>query len=177
MLPPAVRLVLVIAALAAGALVLASGRWSGIVFLVAAGLLIWGHYRVGPVRRAYSALDIGKSDLAARLIEKVRSPERLKTQERAQYHYVVGILAGERGDMTTAEQNLELAMGGPRAKPNDRAQVACWLAELALGRGDSTTARRQLDRAREIEHDGEVAKTIAEIEDLLDDDNPGDEPK
>jgi hypothetical protein len=174
MLPTPVRLVLVIAALAAGTLVLASGRWSGLVFLVAAGFLIWGHFRIGPVRRAYRALENGQSGQAARLIEKVSAPEKLKDKERAHYHYVVGILAGERGDMTTAEQNLNLAMGGPKATDNDRARVACYLAELALGHGDSTTARRQLDRAREIEHEPGIERTIEELEELLDDGREGD---
>ena len=176
MLPTPVRLVLVIIALAAGALVLASGRWSGLVFLVAAGLLIWGHYRIGPVRRAYRALENDQHDRAARLIEQVGSPESLKDQDRAQYNYVVGILAGERGEMATAEKHLNLAISGPTAKPNDRAQVACYLAETALKYGDSETARRNLERAREIEHDPEVAKTIAEIANLLDD-GKGEDPK
>jgi len=169
MLPTPVRLVLVVAALAAGTLVLASGRWSGLVFLVAAGLLIWGHFRIGPVRMAYRALQSDQHERAARLIDKVEAPERLKDRERAQYNYVVGMLAGERGDMTTAEKHLDLAMSGPSAKPNDRAQVACYLAETALRYGDTANARRQLDRARGYEHDEDVDNTIAEIADLLDD--------
>jgi len=176
MLPTPVRLVLVIVALVAGAAVLASGRWSGLVFLVAAGLLIWGHYRVGPVRLAYRALENDQHERAARLIAKVDSPESLRDHDRAQFNYVVGILAGERGDTTTAEKHLNLAMSGPSAKPNDRAQVACYLAETALKYGDSETARRHLDRTREIEHDPEVAKTIAEITNLLYD-GKGEDPK
>jgi uncharacterized protein HemY len=167
MLPTPLRLVLAILALVAGALVLASGRWSGAAFLVVAGLLVWGHFRQGPVRRAYRALDRGQSAKAAELIAKVKSPARLDDRERAHYHYVVGMLAGERGDIASAERHLDQSLSGPLATPHDRAVVACYLADLAAGCGDYTTARRQLDRARQLTHGSDVDSTIAQIESII----------
>jgi len=169
MLPTAARLTLVIFALGAATLLFASGRWTGTLFLVVAGLLIWGHFRIGPVRRAYAALERGQLERAARLIGRAGPPERLREADRAHYHYVVGMLAGERGDMETAERSLDLALSGPKVTSNERAQVSCYLAELALGRGDLDAARRQLDRARAQTHDAEVERTIAELADLIGD--------
>jgi outer membrane PBP1 activator LpoA protein len=168
-------LVLVVVALAAGIMVLAAGRWSGLLFLVVAGLLIWGHYRESPVRRAYRALSDGKSDRAAKLIARVRDPRRLDDRERAHFCYVTGMLAAERGDLTAAERQLEQAMQGPEATADDRAQIACYLAEIAIGTGDLSMARRQIEKARALEHKPEVDKTIADLVEMLGDPQGGEE--
>ena len=158
-----VRLFLIVLACFIGGLRLYDGHWTGFLYLAAAGLFAWAHYRYGTVRRAFQAMRSGDMRGAANLIARIRHPERLNLQNWSYFHMIKGVLLLTDGDLESARSHFDIAAEGGLRTGNDRSLVDCYLAEVCLGMGDRDDAREYLHRARTERHKPDVDEMIAAI--------------
>ncbi|HEY6077403.1 MAG TPA: hypothetical protein VIW29_01285, partial [Polyangiaceae bacterium] len=83
MFTPKLRLFLALAAFAIGAYRVVASDYVGFVWLGAAALLGYGYFKYGSVWLAFRQVARGRMDHAARLLEQVKRPEALGSQDRA----------------------------------------------------------------------------------------------
>jgi hypothetical protein len=167
MFSPGIRWALVVLAGTLAGVQLAQGRWEGLIFVVVALLLAWGHFRHSTVHAAFQACRRGNLAGARALLAAVPDPRRLTRKDQAYYHWLNGgFLAGD-GKMEEARAAMQLAADGALRTDSDRALVNCQLAELALGAGDREAAEEHLRIARSLPHKPQVAEVLAQLDGLV----------
>jgi predicted Zn-dependent protease len=130
-------------------------------------LLAYGYFRYGTVWLAFRALRAGRSERARALLDQIRFPDRLRSQDRAYYELLRGNLAYERENWASARDHFLRAREHALRTPNDRSMVECALAETLLRCGDPVEARKHLELAREHAHKPELAATIRRVDALI----------
>ena len=69
----------------------------------------WG----GPIWLAARAARRGDLVRVARLLHEVRRPHLLAPQQRAYFHYYAGLVHADRGELSAARENLQIAAAWP----------------------------------------------------------------
>jgi predicted Zn-dependent protease len=135
--------------------------------LIAACSLAYGYFRYGTVWLAFRALRAGHAGRARALLDQVAFPDYLRSQDRAYYEMLRGLLAREKEEWATAREHLQRALEGDLRTANNRSMVECALAEALLNCGESTAAREHLELARRHDHKTEMAAAIREVEEMI----------
>ncbi len=78
---------------------------------------------------------------AAELLQKVKTPQALGSEERAYFELVSGLVCASRAQNQQAETHLQAALDHHLRTENDRAMAEAVLAQLLV-------ARDELDHAR-----------------------------
>jgi hypothetical protein len=164
MFTPRVRFLIIVVAIIFGCVELSRGDRSAYLPFTGAALLIIGHFRYGPIRPAFLALQRGQFDTARKLVGSIRYPSLLSAQSKAYFHWLRGALATlEPVDVTVAERELQLAVDGKLRTSNDRCIVTAALAEIASLSKDVDRANSLLDKAFQISHNSAAAQYLETI--------------
>ena len=148
MLTPRIRLFIIAFAVTYGVIRMSQGDRSAWLLFVAASVLVIGHFRNGPIRPAFMAIQKGRIDEARKLMSSIRYPHLLSAQSRAYYHWIRGIMAAnDPADLPLAEKEIQLAIDGALRTPNDRCLAIASLAEVVAQSNDLTRANGLLDQA------------------------------
>lgn len=133
-----------------------AGGW----YLACVALLIFGSFRYGTVYAAHRAMFTGRFDRAVKLLNEIRYPWLLNSQNRAYYEMLRGLIAAERGEWPTAREHFQSALGHKLRSANDRSLVECKLAEALIHCDEPATAQRLLEQARSRQPKPAVANEI-----------------
>ena len=164
MFTPRVRFLIIVVAIIFGCVELNRGDRSAYLPFTGAALLIFGHFRYGPIRPAFLALQRGQFDTARKLVESIRYPNLLSAQSRAYFHWLRGALATlEPVDLSVAERELQLAVDGKLRTSNDRCVATAALAEIVSLTKDLDRASSLLDKAFHIPHNAGTAQHLEKI--------------
>ena len=159
-----VRILLILVMAASGSYLLARGQPSGYYLLAAAGLLVFGYFRYGPIRPAFVALQHGNTELAKNLIATIRYPNLLNRESRAYLHWINGMLESmDEGRLAFAQEQLQLALDLGVRTSNDKCVLVASLAQLAAKSDDLAHARQLLEQAESIPHRDEASAFIDEL--------------
>jgi predicted Zn-dependent protease len=163
MFPTSIRFLLVVASAAFGAYQIHRGNVAGGLYLLAAALLAYGHFRYGPVWLALRTARRGNMDRTRRLLEEVHNPDWLTSDQRAYFELTSALVAADRKDDPAAEKHLRLALDHRLRTENDRALVEVMLARILIERGRAEEADEILARAAARGSKPEVARMIDEL--------------
>lgn len=159
-----VRILLILTTAGYGTYQLIGGNSAGFALIAAAGLFVFGYFRYGPIRPAFSALQQGDIERVERLLRTIRFPNLLNSQSRAYLHWINGVLdARHEGKLASAENNLQSALRLGLRTQNDRCMVVATLAELAAKRKDMDKARKMLADAHAIPHNEHATEYIDKL--------------
>ncbi len=147
MLTPLSRLLFAALAFLFGAGLVYQNSYFGFVFLGAAALLLYGHFKYGTVRLAFKAVARGRVSQAAELLASVKRPESLAARERAYYELASGFVSAARGQNEEAERHLRAVNGAALHADDERALGETVLAQLLIARSEIVEATAVLDRA------------------------------
>jgi len=153
MFTPRICFLIIIVAIIFGCVELNRGDHSAYLPFTGAALLIIGHFRYGPIRPAFLALQRGQFDTARRLVGSIRYPNLLSGQSKACFHWLRGALATlEPVDLSVAERELQLAVDGQLRTSNCRYVATAALAEVVSLSKDLDRANSLLDKASQMSH-------------------------
>jgi tetratricopeptide (TPR) repeat protein len=164
MFSPRVRWTIVVLVTLWGIWGLVQGRPTAYLYLVGAGLLVWGHFRYGPVWLAFRALKKGDRERAANIIERIRHPDRLNRENTSFYYWIRGTLRTDSGDLDAAYRDLRKAAKGDLRTPSNKGVLYCQLADLAVLRREIDEAKNFLALAKAEKPGGHVFPMIEKIE-------------
>jgi len=160
-----VRLVLILISVLLGAVELARGDVAvSVLPFAAAAMLVWGHYRYGPVWLAFRKLRAGQAEKATHLLSQVRKPALLASQARAYYEWIKACLVLADGDLGTAESHLREALSHRLRTSNDRSTMEAQLADVMLRKGHRKEAEALIAQAKARKHKAEAARMLADVE-------------
>lgn len=147
------RILLAAIAVTYGTYQLANGQQSAMLLLFAAALLIYGYFRYGAVRPAFSAMQRGDLKTARKHIGSIMFPQWLSPQSKAYFHWVNAVLTLEDfGNADSAVEQMQLAIGGKLRTSHDRCVATAMLAHVEAAAGDVQRASALLEQARQIPH-------------------------
>lgn len=153
MFTPTLRFLLAAAVAVFAVSQLARGERSAYLLLLAAALLVAGHFRYGAIRPAFFAMRRGEVESARRLIRSVKRPNLLSPQSRAYWHWIQAVIAADLDkDLGRAESQMRLAVEGALRTSHDRCIATATLARIVGYRGDLDRARGLLAEAKKIPH-------------------------
>lgn len=164
MFTPRVRFLIIVVAIIFGCVELNRGDRSAYLPFMGAAVLMIGHFRYGPIRPAFIALQRGQYDTARELVGSIRYPDLLSAQSKAYFHWLRGALATiEPADLSLAERELQQAVDGKLRTSNDRCIATAALAEVVSLSKDLDRAKALLDKAAKIPHNEVAAQYLEAI--------------
>jgi hypothetical protein len=163
MFPTSIRFLLATASAAFGVYQIHRGSIAGGLYVVAGALLIYGHFRYGPVWLALRTARRGNMDRTRRLLAQVHNPRWLTSDQRAYFELTSALVAADRKDDHAAEKHLRLALDHRLRTENDRALLEVMLARILIERGTANEADEILARAAARGSRPEVARMIDEL--------------
>ncbi len=167
MFPPIIRKLMIMVALAAAIFKYSQGDSSGFVYLAAAGLLAYYHFRTGSMLLAYSAFRRQDFKLLRKLIDGTSKPEWLRPSSRACYYFLKGILATVDENYAEAKTHY-LQAANRHLKPKHLQCLAyCALADMSLHLDQQEEAREFLATAKTFPDEPGVNEMIEQLEQKL----------
>ena len=136
---PGLRLALAVASFLAGAYLLVTNEYTGVVFLGGAAYFGYSYFKYGTVWLAFREVAHGRMDAAAKLLAQVKNPEALGSEQRAYFELASGLVCASKAQNQAAEQHLQSALAHELRTDNDRAMAEAVLAQLLV---DPRRARR-----------------------------------
>lgn len=167
MLSPGLRLALAIASFLLGAYLLVTNDYAGVVFLGAAAYLGYSYFTFGTVWLAFRQVALGNMEPAAKLLQKVKQPETLSSEQRAYFELASGLVCASRSENARAELHLQAALDRQLRTENDRALCEAVLAQLLVARDDLDAAREVIARAVTRECRPAIAARIKALHEQL----------
>ena len=164
---PKLRLALAVASFLAGAYLLVKGEYTGVVFLGGAAYLGYLHFKYGTVWLAFREVARGHMNEAAALLQKVKAPQTLDSEQRAYFELASGLVCASRAQNQSAEQHLQTALDNKRRTENDRAMAEAVLAQLLVARDQLEAAREVIGRAVKRECRPGIAARIKDLHEQL----------
>ncbi len=115
---------------------LLEGDTFGWLSIIAAVLLVVGHFRYGTVWLAFKLAQLGRLESAKKLLLQVKRPQYLSIESRTYYNFLFGAILKDEAKNAEAEVHLRSALAGRLRTNNDVASAQLTLAETlcALGR-------------------------------------------
>lgn len=144
---PGLRLALAVASFLAGAYLLVTNEYTGVVFLGGAAYFGYSYFKYGTVWLAFREVAHGRMQAAAKLLAKVKRPEALSSEQRAYYELASGLVCASSAQNQRAEQHLQAALAHQLRTDNDRAMAEAVLAQLLIARDQHAEARALVDQA------------------------------
>jgi hypothetical protein len=167
LLNPGLRLAFAIASFVLGAYLLVLSDYSGVLFLGGAAYLGYSYFRFGTVWLAFREVARGHMDAAAKLLQKVKHPEGLGSEQRAYFELASGLVCASRAENARAETHLQQALDHQLRTENDRALCEAVLAQLLVARDDLAGARAVVERAVTRECRPAIAARIKTLHEQL----------
>ena len=174
MLTPRLRLTLAIASFLTGAYLLVVGDYAGVLFLGGAAYFGHSYFKYGTVWLAFREVARGHMDEAAALLQKVKEPQALGSEQRAYFELASGLVCASRAQNQQAETHLQTALDHQLRTENDRALAEAVLAQLLVARDQLATARQIIERAVKRECRPAIAARIKGLHEQLQ--QPADPP-
>ena len=167
MLTPRLRLTLAIASFVTGAYLLVVGDYAGVLFLGGAGYFGYSYFKYGTVWLAFREVARGHMNEAAELLQKVKEPQALGSEQRAYFELASGLVCASRAQNQQAETHLQAALDHQLRTENDRALAEAVLAQLLVARDQLAAAREIIDRAVKRECRPAIAARIKGLHEQL----------
>jgi tetratricopeptide (TPR) repeat protein len=174
MLTPRLRLVLAIASFVTGAYLLVAGDYAGVLFLGGSAYFGYSYFKYGTVWLAFREVARGHMNEAADLLQKVKAPQDLGSEQRAYFELASGLVCASRAQNQRAEEHLQGALAHDLRTENDRALAEAVLAQLLVARDQLEPAREVIDRAVKRECRPAIAARIKKLHEQLQ--QPADPP-
>lgn len=174
MLTPRLRLIIAIASFVAGAYLLVVGDYAGVAFLGGAAYLGYSYFKYGTVWLAFREVARGHMNEAAELLQQVKNPQALGSEQRAYFELASGLVCASRARNQKAEEHLQGALAHDLRTDNDRALAEAVLAQLLVARDELDAAREVIDRAVKRECRPAIAARIKGLHEQLQ--RPGEPP-
>lgn len=167
MLSPGLRLALAICSFFLGAYLLVTGDYAGVLFLGGSAYLGYSYFRFGTVWLAFRQVALGNMEPAAKLLQTVKQPEQLGSEQRAYFELASGLVCASRAENARAEQHLQTALDHQLRTENDRALCEAVLAQLLVARDEPDAARVVVARAVTRECRPAIAARIKALHEQL----------
>ena len=159
-----IRLALFAVCIGLGVYGLYTGQATAWAYLLAAVLLVYGHFRYGPVWLAWRAVRNNDLERAKRLLAGVSNPGSLRPDQSAYFSFAQGLVALNEGDLGAAVEHLTKASEGKLRTSNDRSLAVMYLSAAKFDLGEQDAARALLEKARSIPHKSGVASFLDDLD-------------
>ncbi len=158
------RIILIIICLVFGIYQFFKGEiYLGFLFTVAAFFLGYGYFRYGNVWSAFQNLMKGRNIRAEKLINSVKYPNLLSTQQKAYYFFAKGVLEQDKNNWDEAENYYLKSLEEGLRTSNDAAIANLNLATIYHRKGLLDSANLSLRNAIELPHKTEVETEIQKL--------------
>lgn len=162
------RIALIVASLIAGmALIISEEYPFGIALLVGGMLLGISYYRNGAIWLIFQKIKNNDYEAAAKLLRKIKDPERLPNNQRGYYYFCCGYLSLQKQDLAQAKVDFELALERGMRLKNDKAVANINLAYISYANSKRSAAKQYLTKARYFEPSKEIQEDIDKLEKQL----------
>jgi len=133
------------------------------MFVVAAVLVPYGHFRYGSVWLAFRQIQRGNIERGRRLLAATPNPRWLGRQERGFYHFGNGVIALRDDDLSRAEEELRRALEFSVRSTHNAAMVHVLLTRIYLDTNRVENARESLREAERLPHQSDLDAEIARL--------------
>jgi hypothetical protein len=131
--------------------------------ILLAGYVIWGYFKEGPIILAAKQYRLKNYEQAKELLQSVKNPELLNKRRKPYYRFLLGNIAVNQLDYTTAEFELgQAASLGLRA--NDLGVALMHLANISLRNKDKTRGMVWIKQAEKLPLSAKYKSILSNIE-------------
>lgn len=147
------------------ALSLTWGFWYGFPFILVGIVLLVGYFLMGTIQSAAMLMQSGDFDAVLSRLKLTFFPSLLLKPNKAYFQMLLGTVAGQKQDFTTAEAHFEKAKSLGMQSDNERAMIYLQLASIAAQKGNwqkATTLFNSLKKLKITEK--QIKDQVSEFE-------------
>ena len=145
---PRIRLILAFIFLLIGiVLTFAVGFSTSVYLFLAAGFLIFTHYKFGAIWPAFQFLQEGQVDKADDILNQIRKPEWLAKTHRSYFHFTKGMIHVQREQLPPGALHLKAALQIGLRNATDNALAAINLAHIYYVEKNHDACKKYLQQA------------------------------
>jgi tetratricopeptide (TPR) repeat protein len=159
-----IRVILIVVSILLGSVSLSKGNLlSGVLGFTSTGLLIYGYFRYNLVHLLWRYLKQGNLTKAQEILDSIKFPNLLGTQQKAYYQFSKGYLASNHSQNDLAEDCFLQALQIGLRTTNDMAIANLELAKIYHEQGNPGEAYERLQKAKELPHNEELNPLIEKL--------------
>lgn len=163
MLPPLIRLLLIILSIIVFIVTLVQGKELWFVYLGIAFFLVLEHFKGGSIWLAFQAYRKQNFEKVRKYISSTTRPEWLRPSNKAYYHFLSGVISILDKDFKKAKESFLLAVNGELKTNHLKCVTYCMLADTSLHLGELEEAKTFLQKARNTPHRDEIEPMFDDI--------------
>ena len=141
----------------------AYGVWS----IILSGIFILFHFKNERNLLAFLYVRRNKFDKAAKILDKVKHPERMIRTQEAYYYYLSGLVTAQLRSINKAENLFKKALDKGLRTKTDRAVARLNLAGFSLQKRNKKLAKYHLEEAKKLDKHKMLKSQIKEIEHMM----------
>lgn len=164
MFPPLVRLLLIISLIAAAATRLIQGGETWFLYLTAAVIFGFEHFKGGSIWIAFQAYRKQNFEKVRKYINATKRPEWLRPSAKAYYYFLSGVISTIDEDFKKAKEFFLKAADGELRTEHLKCVTYCILADTSFHLGEFDEAKQYLNHAKTIPHRSEIESMFGDIE-------------
>lgn len=116
-----------------------------LIFLFTAIILVFSHFKHGPILSILLALKKGNISKAQQLLESIQRPQWLNKRYLSYYYFAKALLASHKQDANEAIQFSEKAIASPYLQEHEKSMLRYNLSRSYFEQKDFTASRKQLE--------------------------------
>ena len=168
MFTPTIRIAIVLASLLFSINDLQHGLTTrAYLSLCVMGIFIWGYFKSGTVYLAWTKIKQKDFDKAEKILDQTKYPKLLTKEQRGYFHFIKGLIYGNRNDLENSYINLKEALKFGVRTENDLAIINFHLSEIEFENGKVNEAKNFIQIARKLKFKEELEPMIKQMEDKI----------
>lgn len=140
---------------------------STLLFAFAVALTIWGYFKNGTVYLAYNQLKKQNFEKAEALLKKIKSPDNLKTQQKAYYHFSKGFINLEKGKLDLSLEHFRKSINIGLRTQNDKAIALLKVALIEIKNNNISEASNLLKQINQLKHKSALNQEVEKLKEII----------
>jgi hypothetical protein len=146
---------------------ISQGKGSWVLYLSAAFILTFEHFKGGSIWLAFQAYRKQDFDKVRKYIDATPNPDWLRPSSKAYYLFLSGVIATMDNDFKNAKALFVMAVNGNLRTDHLKCATYCILADTSLRLNELDDAKKYFEKAKRTSHRDELNPVFDDLKNRI----------
>lgn len=163
-IPPVIRIIIIVTIVIAACTRFIQGNETWFLYLAAACLFTYEHYKGGTIGLAFQAYRKQDIEKVRKYVNATAKPEWLRPSSKAYYYFLRGVIATVDKNLEQAKEMFLQSLNYPFRTSHLKCITYCLLADTSLRLAEYDDAKEFFSQAQTIPHRDEIQPMFDDLE-------------